>query len=211
VDLQARVDQPTVIVVDDDERLRAALEVLFESIGLQVLSFGSAAELLGARMPDAPICLLLDVRLPGLNGLDLQSELGKRAHSVPIIFMTGYGDVPMTVRAMKAGAVDFLGKPFQMPDMLKAVQIALARDREQRERRTAIQRLRDRQESLTPREVQVMRYVTRGMMNKEIAAEMGIAEQTIKVHRGNLMRKMEANSVADLVAMFDKLDIPAAD
>lgn len=205
--VRGNFDRPTVIIVDDDAQVRAALAGLFESIGLQVLLFESAAELLGAELPDAPTCLLLDVRLPDTTGLDIQSELAKRGDHVPIVFMTGYGDIPMTVQAMKAGAVDFLGKPFRELDMLKAVNAALARDRERRELEESICLLRDRHGSLTPREAEVMWYVTRGFMNKEIAFEIGITETTVKVHRSNLMRKMGAGSVADLVVMSQKLNI----
>lgn len=205
--LGGKIGRPIVIVVDDDAQMRAALADLFESVGLQVLLFESAAELLSARLPDAPTCLLLDVRLPGTTGLDIQNELAKRGNAVPIVFMTGYGDIPMTVQAMKAGAVDFLGKPFRELDMLKAVNAALARDKERRELEESIGKLRSRHGSLTPREAEVMWYVTRGLMNKEIAFEMGVRETTIKVHRSNLMRKMGATSVADLVVMSQKLNI----
>lgn len=201
------LDRPIVIIVDDDAHVRAALAGLFESVGLQVLLFESAAELLRAELPDAPTCLLLDVRLPGTTGLEIQSELAKRGNPVPIVFMTGYGDIPTTVQAMKAGAVDFLGKPFRELDMLEAVNAALARDRDRREREKSLIELRDRHSSLTPREMEVMWYVTRGLMNKEIAFEIGITETTVKVHRSNLMRKMAADSVADLVVMSQKLKI----
>lgn len=200
-------DRPTVIIVDDDAQVRAALAGLFESVGLQVLLFESAAELLRAELPNAPTCLLLDVRLPGATGLDIQNELAKRGNDVPIVFMTGYGDIPMTVQAMKAGAVDFLGKPFRELDMLEAVNAALARDKERREREESLSTLRDRHASLTPREAEVMWYVARGLMNKEIAFEIGVTETTVKVHRSNLMRKMGADSVADLVVMSQKLEI----
>lgn len=206
-DVRRNLDRPTVIIVDDDAQVRAALAGLFESVGLQVLLFESAAELLRAELPDAPTCLLLDVRLPGTTGLDIQNELAKRGNAVPIVFMTGYGDIPMTVQAMKAGAVDFLGKPFRELDMLKAVNAALARDKERREREESLCKLRDRHESLTPREAEVMWYVTRGLMNKEIAFEIGVTETTVKVHRSNLMRKMGADSIADLVVMSQKLNI----
>jgi len=205
-DRKVTIVQPTVIVVDDDEQMRTALADLFHSVGLQVLSFGSATELLAAQLPDAPSCLLLDVRLPDLNGLDIQSELGKRGSPIPIVFMTGYGDVPTSVQAMKAGAVDFLGKPFLQPDLLNAVNTALAQDKEQRLLRESIGKLRNLHRSLTRREAEVMRYVARGLMNKEIAFQLGVAEPTVKVHRSNLMRKMGAASVADLVLMSQKLD-----
>lgn len=199
--------RPTVVVVDDDAQVRAALEGLFASVGLRVLLFETAAELLGGQLPDAPICILLDMRLPGTTGLDIQSELAKRGNSAPIIFMTGYGDIPMTVQAMKAGAADFLGKPFRELDMLKAVNAALAQDAERRDLQESTCKLRDRHGSLTPRETEVMWYVTRGLMNKEIAFELGIAEPTVKVHRSNLMRKMGADSVAELVVMSQKLNM----
>ena len=206
-DRKVKIAQPIVFVVDDDEHMRAALTDLFHSVGLQVLTFGSATELLGAQLPDAPSCLLLDVQLPDLNGLDIQSELGKRGSHVPIVFMTGHGDVPTSVQAMKAGAVDFLGKPFRQPDLLNAVNTALAQDKEQRLLRESLRELRNLHRSLTRREAEVMRYVARGLMNKEIAFHMAIAEPTVKVHRSNLMRKMGAASVADLVLMSQKLDI----
>jgi FixJ family two-component response regulator len=203
-----RGHQPTVIVVDDDEEMRSALAGLFDSVGLDVLLFQSAAELFRAKLPDAPSCLLLDMRLPGTTGLHIQKELATRGIALPIVFMTGYGDIPMTVQAMKAGAVDFLGKPFRELDMLMAVNAALALDKKRRDFRRSISHLRDRHNSLTPRESEVMWYVTCGLLSKEIAFELGVAEPTIKVHRSNLMRKMGANTVADLVVMAQKLDIP---
>jgi len=206
-DRKIRLAQPTVIIVDDDEQLRTALTDMFRSAGLQVLPFASATELLGTQLPEAPSCLLLDVQLPDLNGLDIQSELAKRGSPVPIVFMTGYGDVPTSVQAMKAGAVDFLGKPFRELDMLNAVHTALAQDKEQRSLRETTWKLRGLHRSLTRRETEVMWYVTRGLMNKEIAFQMGVTEPTVKVHRSNLMRKMGAASVADLVLMSQKLAI----
>jgi len=201
------VDVSTVIIVDDDEQVRTALADLFASVGFRVVSVGSATELLRAALPDTPSCLLLDIRLPGVSGLDIQSELAKRGNSLPIVFMTGHGDIPMTVQAMKAGAVDFLGKPFRHPDLLRAVNAALAQDRAQREIRKSVRILQDRYKSLTPREAEVMWHVTRGLLNKEIAFVIGVTEATIKVHRSNLTRKMGANSVAELVLMAQKLEI----
>lgn len=199
--------QSTVIVVDDDADLREALANLFRSVGLEVSLFGSASELLQARLPETPSCLVLDIRLPGVSGLDFQSHLVKLGIHLPIVFMTGHGDIPMSVRAMKAGAVDFLAKPFRDQDMLDAVAIAIERDRERRTSLQTISLLRDRYEALTPRESEVMRYVTKGLLNKQIAGEMGLAEITVKIHRGNVMRKMGANSLADLVRMAENLGI----
>jgi FixJ family two-component response regulator len=197
----ARNRKSTVVIVDDDEGMRMALTNLFESVDLQVKNFSSASEMLQDKLPDVPSCLVLDIRLPGLSGLDLQSELAKANMRVPIIFMTGHGDIPMTVRAMKGGAVDFLTKPFRDQDMLDAVMLAIERDRGRREAETNISALRKHFETLTERERQVFALVAEGRMNKQIAGEMGVAEITVKIHRGRLMRKMGAKSLAELVRM----------
>jgi FixJ family two-component response regulator len=198
---------PAVFVVDDDASVREALDSLFRSIGLQAKTFGSAAEFLQNKLPDAPSCLVLDVRLPGLSGLDFQTELAAAGLHIPIIFMTGHGDIPMTVKAMKAGAVEFLPKPFRDQDMLDAVQLALERDRERRERSSGLAKLKSSFDTLTPREQEVMGLVTAGLMNKQVAGEIGVSEITAKVHRGNVMRKMGAKSLAELVRMADALGV----
>lgn len=201
------LSQATVIVVDDDPDLRDALANLFQSVGLDVSLFGSASELLQAKLPDTPSCLVLDIRLPGVSGLDFQSHLVKVGIHLPIVFMTGHGDIPMSVRAMKAGAVDFLAKPFRDQDMLDAVALAIEQDRGRRASQQSIGMLRDRYEALTPRESEVMWFVTKGLLNKQVAGEMGLAEITVKIHRGNVMRKMGAGSLADLVRMAQNLGI----
>jgi len=195
------------MVVDDDADLRAALKNLFRSVGLKALLFGSARELLQAKFPDAPSCIVLDIRLPGVSGLDFQNQLAKLDIHLPIVFMTGHGDIPMSVRAMKAGAVDFLAKPFRDQDMLDAVGLAIERDRERRATERANETLRQRYQALTPREAEVMRHVTSGLLNKQIAGEMLLAEITVKIHRGNAMRKMAATSLADLVRMAESLGL----
>jgi FixJ family two-component response regulator len=199
--------QPTVFVIDDDEPLRESLKSLFESMGLQVAVFGSAAQFLQAKLPDAPGCLVLDVRLPGLSGLDFQAEMAKAGIQIPVIFITGHGDIPMSVRAMKAGAIEFLTKPLREQDLLDAVQAGLQRDRTRREGDKSIAGLRSRYDELTPREQEVIGYVTSGLMNKQIAGEIGVSEITVKVHRGNAMRKMGARSLAELVRMADLLGV----
>jgi FixJ family two-component response regulator len=196
-----------VYVIDDDSSMRESLRSLFGSVGLRVETFGAAPELLAKKLPDAAICLVVDVRLPGLSGLDFQAELSKANIDVPIIFITGHGDIAMTVKAMKAGAVEFLAKPFRDQDLLDAVKLALEKDEAKRNRREASAVVRSRFESLTPREQEVMSLVTAGLMNKQVAAEMGVSEITVKVHRGNVMRKMQANSLADLVMIADMLGI----
>jgi FixJ family two-component response regulator len=196
-----------VFIVDDDAAVREAIESLLRSVDLQVATFGSASEFLRSKLPDVPGCLVLDVRLPGLSGLDFQTELAKAGIQIPIIFITGYGDIPMTVRAMKAGAVEFLTKPFREQDMLDAVQVALGKDRDRREQDKKTFELRKLFDSLTSREQEVMGFVTAGLMNKQIAAEIGVSEITVKVHRGNVMRKMGARSLADLVRIADTLGI----
>jgi FixJ family two-component response regulator len=203
------VEEPTVFVVDDDESLRTALSNLFRSVGLRVEVFGSAAELLRSKLPDVVSCLVLDVRLPGLSGLDFQAELAKANLHIPIVFMTGHGDVPMSVKAMKAGALDFLTKPFRDQDMLDAVTTALDRDRKRRESERTVSDLRVHFESLTPREREVMSFVTAGLMNKQIANEIGLSEITVKIHRGHVMKKMGARSLADLVRMAEALGVRA--
>jgi FixJ family two-component response regulator len=202
---QETEEQPVVFVVDDDASVCAALKSLFGSVGLRVETFGSAPDFLDRRLPDAPSCLVLDVRLPGLSGLDFQTELTKADVRIPIVFVTGHGDIPMTVRAIKAGAVEFLTKPFRDQELLDAVQLGLKRDRARREDERATADLRARFAALTPREKEVISLVTTGLMNKQIAGDMGVSEITVKVHRGNAMRKLGAKSLADLVKMMDAL------
>jgi FixJ family two-component response regulator len=201
---------PVVLVVDDDPSVRRAIQRLVESVGLQVKLFGSAQEFLHSEGPDAPGCLVLDIRLPGISGLDFQRQLAEANIHIPIVFITAHGDIPMTVRAMKAGAVEFLTKPFRDQDLLDAIQIALERDRRRRAQEAEAAKLRERYESLTPREREVMPLVVSGLLNKQIAAEIGASEATVKVHRSQLMRKMGAESVADLVRMAAEMGIPAA-
>ena len=197
-----------VFVVDDDPSMRNALSSLFRSINLQVELFASAAEFLERkRQPDTASCLVLDIRLPGVSGLDFQTQLEKAGMPLPIIFITGHGDIPMTVRAMKAGAVDFLAKPFRDQDMLDAVAVALRRDEQAREARKRSQALRQPFEQMTPREREVMALVTSGLMNKQVAATLGLSEITVKIHRGRVMRKMKAKSLADLVRMSEILGL----
>ncbi|MCP3466814.1 MULTISPECIES: response regulator transcription factor [unclassified Bradyrhizobium] len=198
-------DEPIVLVVDDDPSVRRALINLFESVGLRVAAFGSASEILQSKPPEVPSCLVLDIRLPGLSGLDLQADLAKANIHTPIIFITGHGDIPMTVRAMKSGAVDFLTKPVRDQDMLDAVQAAIERDRKRREIEKTVSNVRSRFESLTPRERDVLSLVASGMMNKHVAAELGLAEITVKIYRGQIMRKMGAKSLAELVKMNEAL------
>ena len=202
-----------VYVIDDDAGVRQSLTSLLQSIGMRVEAFGSAADFLKkGRIANgiAAACLILDVRLPGLSGLDFQAELAKADTHLPIIFISGYGDIPMTVRAMKAGAVEFLTKPFREQDLVDAVQLALQRDRDRRIRESAVFKTRARFEALTDREQQVFGLVTTGLMNKQVAGELGVSEITAKVHRGNVMRKMGARSLADLVRMADALGIRQA-
>ena len=197
---------PVVFVVDDDPSIRSSLKFLMSSVGLQVEGFESADALLKRNLPDAPSCLVLDVRLRGLSGLDFQRQLAARNCHIPIIFITGHGDIPMSVRAMKAGAVEFLTKPFRDQDLLDAVRIALEKDRERRERKKEVSDLKERYNSLTPREQEVISMVVSGMLNKQIADQLATAENTVKVHRSRAMEKMQAQSVAELVKMIDKLE-----
>jgi RNA polymerase sigma factor (sigma-70 family) len=202
--------QPIVFIVDDDASVREALKSLIRSVGLHVELFGSATEFLETQRPDAPSCLVLDVRLPGISGLDLQHRLADANVHIPIIIITGHGDIPMSVRAMKAGAIEFLTKPFRDQDLLDAIQVALERNRTRRHREAEIAVLRERFESLSPRERDVVTKVVSGMLNKQIADEIGIAENTVKVHRSRAMEKMQAQSLADLVKMVERLDVSAA-
>ena len=200
-------EQQMVFLVDDDLDFRTALAALLNSVGLKVKIFGSAAELLASKLPDVISCLVLDVRMPRLSGLGLQTELAKANNSIPIILMTAYGDVPMSVRAMKGGAVDFLIKPFRDQDMLDAVMTALGRDRKRRAAERQLADLRLHLETLTPRELEVMAHVTAGLMNKQIAGELGVQEITIKGHRGRVMRKIGARSLAELVKIAEALGV----
>lgn len=203
----ASAGEPIVFVVDDDASMRRALANLFQSVGLKVEVFGTAPEMLHSQLPDVASCLVLDIRLPGLSGLDFQTELAKANIHMPIIFMTGHGDIPMTVRAMKGGAVDFLTKPFRDQDMLDAVVMAIERDRKRRDADKITESLQALLETLTSRERQVFALVSSGLMNKQIAAELGLAEITVKIHRGHIMKKMGAKSLVDLVKKAETLGI----
>ncbi|WP_376964719.1 response regulator transcription factor [Azospirillum sp. A26] len=199
-------DDPLVLIVDDDAGMREAVVDLLQSVGIESRAFGSTAELLAAAVPDRPGCLILDVRLPGLGGLEFQTRLDSLGIALPIVFMTGFADVPMSVRAMKAGATDFLIKPFRDQDMLDAVDAALARDRSRRSQRAATMTVESLAATLTPREREVMAEVVKGRLNKQIAGDLGISEVTVKLHRGKVMRKMQVRSVADLVRKVEVLD-----
>jgi FixJ family two-component response regulator len=197
-----------VFVVDDDPSVRRAIKRLVESVGLHVGLFGSAAEFMNSSHPDVASCLVTDIRLPGISGLDFQRELAKANNEIPTIFITAHGDIPMTVRAMKAGAVEFLTKPFRDQDLLDAIQVGLERDRARRQRQAETAMLRERFESLTPREREVLPLVVSGLLNKQVAAEIGTTEATVKVHRSQLMKKMGADSLPELVRMAEKMDLP---
>jgi len=202
--------EPTIFVIDDDPSVRQSLESLIKSVGWRVRIYGSAPEFLGSGHLDAPGCIVLDVRLPGLSGLDLQQALLRAKSHLPVIFITGHGDIPMSVQAMKAGAVEFLPKPFREQDLLDALKLALDRDRTTRQQRAELAALRTRYDSVTPREQQVMGLLVTGLLNKEIAATLGVSEVTIKVHRSQIMQKMQADSLANLVRMAERLGIPAS-
>jgi len=196
-----------VFIVDDDRRICEALSQLLSTFDLRVVTFGSAAEYIAYPKPDVPACLLLDVELPDINGLDLQSQTAE-GHHASIVFITGHGDIPMSVRAIKAGAVDFLTKPFKEADLMRAIHAAIAQDRDARQKRDELAELRQRLSSLTPREREVLPLIVSGLLNKQAAAELGISEITIQIHRGKIMKKMGAESLAELVRMAGMLEIP---
>jgi FixJ family two-component response regulator len=200
-------ESPTVLVIDDDPEVRDALSSLFRSVGMESRLFASTAEFLRHKLPESPCCLVLDIRLPGVGGLDFQAQLAKANIHVPIVMMTGHGDIPMSVRAMKAGAVDFLTKPFRHQDMLDAVAQAIEWDRKRRDSEKSLAELRGMFEALTTREREIMALVTAGLMNKQVAGQLGLSEITVKIHRGHIMRKMGVRSLADLVRAAEALDL----